>query len=316
MEQSVITEYDRFYGALLEAGLVKEWGFRARPEIFLGFARQLWAYDVAASLCAGRRVLDVGCYAGYGESRLSNVAREVVAIDIDERAISHANATNLFSNVTFITTNALEMPFEDSSFDVVIAMQLFEHLEPSKTDRFLAAVRRVLVDDGLFVLATPNRKIRIPIREKPFNPLHLREYDAKTLEDVLANHFPNVDLIGIRAAEWIEQLERRRVRQLAWKCYIGQPVARLLSHFLSEDALSRLKDVAFRRTTGSPANALDASSRDEQFARSIGRASLDDFFLVDNAASIGCSLDLLAVCTKTPAEERIKPLERFTRRTR
>lgn len=313
METSVIAEYDRFYGALLKAGLVGEWGFRARSEIFLGFARQIWAYDVAGSMCRGGKVLDIGCYAGYGESRISEIAREVVAIDTNTWAIDHASKSNKSVTVRFLVADALEMPFEDSSFDVVMAMQLFEHLEPSQTTRFLSNVRRILIDDGLCVMATPNKNIRIPLRKKPFNPEHKLEYTARTFADSLEAHFEYVTLMGVRASDWIEEIERRRVRNLAWKCYIGQPLAGVLSHLLTPESIGRIKESVFRRNLRGPGTETAERLRDEQFAKVIGQASLKDFFLVDDADSIEESLDLFAVAGKKPSSIAIAPPITFMR---
>ena len=50
-------------------------------------------YEFAARLCAGRRVLDLGCGSGYGSAILAAQALEVLGVDRDSRAIEVASAS-------------------------------------------------------------------------------------------------------------------------------------------------------------------------------------------------------------------------------
>jgi len=51
------------------------------------YARHVAACRHAATLVAGRRVLDAGCGEGFGTSTLAAAAREVVGVDCSEAAI-------------------------------------------------------------------------------------------------------------------------------------------------------------------------------------------------------------------------------------
>ena len=48
------------------------------------------------------------------------------------------------------------LPFADDTFDSVYALHIIEHLTPEEAKRFLSEVRRVLRDDGIFRISTPD----------------------------------------------------------------------------------------------------------------------------------------------------------------
>jgi SAM-dependent methyltransferase len=104
----------------------------------------------------GLRILDVGC--GFGgtiahlNERLSGC--RFVGLNIDERQLDrarqivHARAGN---TVQFIQGDACELPFEDNSFDVMLAVECIFHF-PSRR-RFFSEARRVLRTGGTLALS-------------------------------------------------------------------------------------------------------------------------------------------------------------------
>src|SRR5688572_23672212 len=105
------------------------------------------------------RVLDCGCGPGSVSCDLAKIVASghVTGIDREasqiERARSHA-ASRRLANTTFEVGSIYELPFPDSSFDVVFAHALFEHLSSPATA--LAEVRRVLSPGGLVALRSPD----------------------------------------------------------------------------------------------------------------------------------------------------------------
>jgi len=104
-----------------------------------------------ASLRPGLRVLDVGC--GLGGSARYLAAEhgcEVVGIDLTQEYVDTANAlaamVGLERSVAFRQGNALEIPFDRDSFDVVWT----EHVQMNVADKhaFYAEIARVLVPRG------------------------------------------------------------------------------------------------------------------------------------------------------------------------
>ncbi len=85
-------------------------------------------YCLAPDLCQGLDVLDFASGEGYGSSILANVARSVTGVDVDPRAIAHAQTTYGGENVRFIQGSALDLPLRDASVGAVVSFETLEHV--------------------------------------------------------------------------------------------------------------------------------------------------------------------------------------------
>lgn len=65
------------------------------------------------------RVLDVGCGTGYFSRRFAQDSRQVVGVDLDPAAVAYASTT---STLPAAVADMKALPFEDHSFDCVIAV--------------------------------------------------------------------------------------------------------------------------------------------------------------------------------------------------
>jgi MPBQ/MSBQ methyltransferase len=104
-----------------------------------------------ASLKPGLRVLDVGCGLGGSVRYLASEHQcQVVGIDLTKEYVDVANAladlVGLKHMVEFRQGSALDMPFDDSSFDVVWT----EHVQMNIANKraFYAEIARVLAPRG------------------------------------------------------------------------------------------------------------------------------------------------------------------------
>lgn len=96
----------------------------------------------------GAVVLDIGTGAGYIAHDLSKEAKKVYSTDIiDERKIKDGYIQKIVSDES--------LPFSDKKFDIVVSNHVLEHV-PNQAKHF-AEIRRVLKDDGLVYLASPNK---------------------------------------------------------------------------------------------------------------------------------------------------------------
>lgn len=98
------------------------------------------------------RVLEVGCGLGHLLGFLSRWY-QVFGIDINAWALSEARRNVPEGHFAILSAEELR-PFLDSSFQVVIAKHVVEHL--TDPDRAIAEMVRVLASGGLLLLATPN----------------------------------------------------------------------------------------------------------------------------------------------------------------
>jgi O-antigen biosynthesis protein len=101
---------------------------------------------------SGKRVLDVGCSSGYLAAPLAARRNSIVGVELDPEAARGAEP--YCERVLVGDVEAMELPLEPGSFDVVLCGDVVEHLrDPVGT---LARLRPLLRDDGRLVLSTPN----------------------------------------------------------------------------------------------------------------------------------------------------------------
>lgn len=143
-------------------------------------------YRAAATLVAGRTVLDAGCGVGWGSMLLAGAGAEsVVAVDISPVAIEAAREREGAEDVDFRVSDLEDLPLEDDSVDVVVCFEAIEHVyRPAVA---LDEVRRVLRPGGMLLISSPNRGVY-----PAGNPFHFHEYTTEELEVELRDRFAEV----------------------------------------------------------------------------------------------------------------------------
>lgn len=127
-----------------------------QDNLLKGFAERT-AQNSAAYLLPHLRphfsVLDVGCGEGSITQGLSKLIASNRTVGVDtspevvRRAIVKAKSINIGDHVTFREADAMALPFEDDSFDVVHAHQLLQHVPDARA--VLAEMYRVVRPGGL-----------------------------------------------------------------------------------------------------------------------------------------------------------------------
>jgi SAM-dependent methyltransferase len=149
----------------------------------------------------GRRVLDLGCRSGALTRHFLD-GNSVVGLDVDAAALEKARALGIEP----VQANVEDpLPFDDASFDAVVAGELFEHLR--FPDALVAEIERVLRPGGVLVGSVPNAfrvqsRLRF-LRGRPpeDDPTHLRMFSPDAIRAILAG-FEDVrlDFVGGRYA--------------------------------------------------------------------------------------------------------------------
>lgn len=136
----------------------------------------------------GKRVLDLGCR--YGAlTRAYADGNEVVGVDVDRDALAEAAKLGIETQWADVEE---PLPFDDESFDVVVAGELIEHLR--EPERLVAEARRVLRPGGTLAASVPNffrlrnRLAMLFGRPLDHDPTHLHVFAPRDVERLVAGY--------------------------------------------------------------------------------------------------------------------------------
>lgn len=149
-----------------------------------GVRRRLEALQSLTSL-DGKVVLDVGCgFGAYGLGAKKRGAKMSVGVDINHEYIKKS-----VLELT-VLTDAHALPFRDSCFDIVLMLEVLEHLPHER--EALREARRLLKNGGLLLITVPNK----------FYPFETHGMKVGCVE------IPNMFGIGIPFLSWMPSFVR------------------------------------------------------------------------------------------------------------
>lgn len=244
------------------------------------YARHIAAYRHAATLAAGRRVLDAGSGEGFGTQTLSTVAQEVVGVDYSETAVAESRrlwCDGSRPNLRFERVDLTQPGSFQETFDVVLNFQVLEHIQNPAP--FLRGLSERIGPDGVLMLTTPNR-----LRTISENPYHVREYTPDELHKELSAVFGSVTILGVHGNDKVERFDAGRekaVKRILALDPLG--IRNLLPRKLVEVAFAKLARIVRRQAQ--PSSAPDIVPEDF----SVGEGNVER------------ALDLVAICRPAAA---------------
>ncbi len=121
-------------------------------------------------------------------AQIAGAGGQVTGADVAEAALERARRRH--PGLAFIRVELDgALPFEDTSFELVWASEVIEHV--ADTARWLSELRRVLVPGGVLLITTPSHgRLRLALHgiERYSEPLgdHLHLYTRRSLASTLA----------------------------------------------------------------------------------------------------------------------------------
>lgn len=150
-------------------------------------------YQFARQFVTGKRVLDAACGSGYGSAVLARDADFVAGIDISEESIAYAKENYSGARTEFQVGSIDNLPYDDASFDVVVSFETLEHVSETVQKKFLCEIKRVLTEDGILVMSTPNHSV---YSKRGANEFHVKELKYAEFKDMLEETFEFVKLFN------------------------------------------------------------------------------------------------------------------------
>lgn len=151
----------------------------------------------------GGKLLDIGCANGFLLDEARQRGWDTYGVEISRWAVAYARE-NLNLNVK--RSSLRKAGFTDKSFDVVIMLDVLEHLTHPR--RTLLEVSRVLKDDGILYISTPNIASAMSRLLKAkwwgINQFHLFYFSTGTLKKMLDScdmkiktHHPHIRIFSV-----------------------------------------------------------------------------------------------------------------------
>ena len=176
--------YDQYTAHLLHGTAESQ----ARP---LNVARIQTVLGMVSSAGNGLSVLDVGCGAGVISEHVSKLGNYVTCADLPTiTSLTHKRRVLLV-----VTSDAEQLAFAANSFDVIIALEILEHLWNPHV--FLDEAHRVLKENGHLIIEVPEG------REGLRWDSHIQFFTLESLKQLPGNKFTVSEYKRLPAVEGV-----------------------------------------------------------------------------------------------------------------
>ncbi|MCK9368835.1 class I SAM-dependent methyltransferase [Candidatus Dojkabacteria bacterium] len=148
----------------------------------------------------GSHILDLGCGFGRNSNYLASQGAIVDAINInsDELREAHMRAEQSGVKVNYINADAGKLPFNDSSFDVLLDAGCTHMCNREKQEDSAKEAARVVKKDGYLQYFGFNKE-HPSYKKNPDNP------QFRDLEDIKRQYGENFEIITVKTKKWTHE---------------------------------------------------------------------------------------------------------------
>ena len=145
----------------------------------------------------GKKILDLACGSGGITRYLKKTvpSANIYAVDFNVNAISYAKKKDrAIKGLKYFVGDAQKIPFRSNFFDVVIGLDMLDHLPDYRTS--LSEINRVLKKNGEIVLTVENHHSLWPLVEffwdhfgysRDYSHVHVVHFTPKMFREVIEN---------------------------------------------------------------------------------------------------------------------------------
>jgi len=184
------------------------WWYKGRKKILINLFKKYFSSKKKY------RILDLGCGAGSTMELLRKYG-EVIGIDNNRRMVQYCRR----KNKKVFLADAINLPFENNYFDIVIALEILEHI---KNDNLaIKEIKRVLKKGGVLILSVPAFSFLFGPHD--ISACHFRRYNPKILKKKLEkNNFKIIKKTFINFWLFLPIVIFRLLRKLVRKIGKGE----------------------------------------------------------------------------------------------
>jgi ubiquinone/menaquinone biosynthesis C-methylase UbiE len=175
---------------------------------------------------AGRSVLDIGCGDGYFTCAFWNGGgmRRMVALDLAFHAVQAAQSKREAAQISFLQSNADQLPFPDSSFDLALLQSVLHH-SPTPARLIREALRiapEVLIhepngNNPILKVIEKTSPIHREHGEKSYAPRQIRRWIEQAGGEVATLQFAG--FVPMYSPEWLARIVKKMepsLEQFRW----------------------------------------------------------------------------------------------------
>lgn len=143
-------------------------------------------------------VLDSACGLGWGSYLISDYPKEIISIDINKKALDLARTFWKDENLNFYDHSVFDLDSFHRKFDVILGMELIEHLSFELGEKYLEQCMNNLNENGIIILSSyfPETRKQAEISETE-NEFHLHIFTKQEIKNLCKKiGFSNVHFLG------------------------------------------------------------------------------------------------------------------------
>ena len=241
--------------------------FNSGERIYIGKSRRrinvaehVARYHFAATqIRTGAVVLDAASGSGYGCEILSEVAGNVIGLEISDHALAHAAINHPSSKISYVKADLNQkLDVHDESIDAIISFETLEHI--ANQEALVGEFHRVLRRGGLLIISSPDRYVYSYLNGHR-NQYHVHELTKKGFLDLLKRRFEVSELYGQsrwKGSRWRTVAKRELRRRLP-------PLAGMVKALRKTRQVSRTEPPSATVPEQSKLELITANSRSDHY---------------------------------------------------
>ncbi|HEX8966028.1 MAG TPA: class I SAM-dependent methyltransferase, partial [Patescibacteria group bacterium] len=175
--------YNKKYISILDKNTKKFWDEKLNSIVYLdsqdGMTKDRINQAIKYMPEGKIKLLDIGAGYGFFEEELTKYRNNIAiyGIDISSEAIKLLNRRFIGN---FKTSLANKIPFENTFFDVVVALEVFEHIPPSNVFEVYQEIYKKLKTYGELIISVPTNEHLEKMKDNPNG--HVRQYNIDLIK--------------------------------------------------------------------------------------------------------------------------------------
>ncbi len=124
-----------------------------------------------------KKILDIGAGLGFVEELINNEGKNVYANDFSELSV---NFLKMKFKGNFRKQSIYRLKYPSNFFDVVLVLEVLEHIPPSKLFKVLNTINKLLKNSGIIIVSVPMNEGLEKMKDNPSG--HVRMYTEELIQ--------------------------------------------------------------------------------------------------------------------------------------